>query len=183
MGELKLDEYGFSDYEAISKGQRCELIFGEIVMMASPNDFHQLITGNIFNILKNIMKSKGNPCLVRISPYDIKLKKNYSQNVLQPDVMLFCDKKMIEKKVNNIPSIVFEVASPSTSKNDYGAKKELYEIFGVNEYFIVIPEYKIVEKFKLVNGKYEYIGAFNEDSKMSIDLIDEIIEIKELFEE
>jgi len=46
MEALKLNEYGFKEYEEISKNDRCELIFGEIYMMASPSYEHQAIVGN-----------------------------------------------------------------------------------------------------------------------------------------
>jgi hypothetical protein len=59
MESLKLDEFSFKDHYQISQSDRCELIFGEIIMMASPNDFHQLITGNIFNMEHNINKTNN----------------------------------------------------------------------------------------------------------------------------
>jgi len=183
MEALKLNEFTFDDYYQISQNNRCELIFGEIVMMASPSDFHQLITGNIFNTLKNRMRAKENPCLVRISPYDIKLKNQQSENVVQPDVMVFCDKDNIKKEVNNIPTVVFEVTSPSTSKNDYSSKRELYELFGIKEYYIISPEYKTVQKFVLKEGKLQSENIFVENQKFTIDILQEEIEIKELFEE
>ena len=183
MESLKLDEFCFEDYYQISQNERCELIFGEIVMMASPSDFHQLITGNIFNILKNRMKAKKNPCLVRISPYDIKLKKGESENVVQPDVMVFCKKRDIKKETNNIPTVIFEVTSPSTSKNDYSSKKELYEIFGIKEYYIISSEYKTVQKFVLKKNKLQSVSTFVENQKFTIDVLEEEIVIKELFEE
>ncbi|NEW60800.1 Uma2 family endonuclease, partial [Sulfurovum sp. bin170] len=40
MESLKLDEFTFEDYYQISENDRCELIFGEIVMMASPSYLH-----------------------------------------------------------------------------------------------------------------------------------------------
>jgi len=182
MEALELDNYTFKDYEEISQNDRCELIFGEIVMMASPNDAHQSIVLNIANEIKNFLKSKKSQCRVRISPYDIKLQNETSQSVVQPDVMLFCNDN-IKNKINNIPIVVFEILSPSTAKYDMGSKKSLYESFGVEEYFLISPEYKNVQLFKLIDNKYQHGGLFLQDSEFVIESLDLTIKVNELFDD
>jgi len=182
MEALKLNEYGFKDYEEISKNDRCELIFGEIYMMASPSYEHQAIVGNLYYMIKSKIRDKKSKCKAVIAPFDVKLKKNQSENVVQPDVAIYCNDNM-KKEVNNIPNVVFEVLSPSTAMKDKSEKLKLYEIFGIEEYFLVSPEYKTVEVFRLKNGKYEYDQAFCLGMKFEVKAIEDEFDVDDVFED
>jgi len=182
MEAIKLDEYGFKDYEEISQNDRCELIFGEIYMMASPSYEHQAVVSNLITLIKNRIKEKKSKCKAVVAPFDVKLKKNRSENVVQPDVAIYCNDAM-KKEVNNIPTVVFEVLSPSTAMKDKYDKLKLYEMFGIEEYFLVSPEYKSVEVFRLKNGKYEYDQAFFLDMKFEIKALEDKFDVDDVFED
>ena len=47
------------------------------------------------------------------------------------------------------PDIVIEVLSPGNKHIDLGEKKDVYEQYGVKEYFVVHPETKLVQHFIL----------------------------------
>ena len=172
---LKLENYSYEDYIAIdnSTKERVELIFGKIYMMAGATAQHQDTVLNIAIILKNMSRAKER-CQPRVAPFDLKLTIDNQTNVVQPDVMLFCD--------SELPCAVFEVLSPSTAYKDKTVKKDLYEKSGIKEYFLINVEYKLVEKFMLIDGVYRYIGAFGLEDKMMIECFDEEVEVKEIFE-
>jgi len=172
-----LENYSYQYYLDIANStkERVELIFGKIYMMAGASAWHQDIVRNIFYLLKTISKT-AQKCLPRIAPFDLKLEVNSEINIVQPDIMLFCGDK---KK----PCAIFEVLFPSTALKDKTVKKELYEQSGIREYFLVNAEYKIVEKFILTNGKYEYVGAYGQEDKIEIKCLKEKIELKEVFEQ
>ena len=172
---LKLENYSYEDYLNIdsSTTERVELLFGKIYMMAGASAFHQDIVGNIFFGIKNITKEQKK-CQPRVAPFDLKLVVDEQTNVVQPDVMLFCD--------NELPCAVFEVLSPSTAYRDKTVKKELYEKSGIGEYFLVNGDFKLIEKFMLVDGKYQYIGVFGEDDSFRLDCLGVDISVKEVFE-
>lgn len=48
-----------------------------------------------------------------------------------------------------------EILSPSTFHHDQKRKKELYERFGVREFWLIDPANEVAEIFTLSNGKYE----------------------------
>jgi len=173
---LELSHYSYQNYLDIDKNskERVELIFGDIYMMAGASASHQDAVGNIFFILKSISKSKEK-CLPRIAPFDLKLKNENSVSVVQPDVMLFCEDEQI-------PCAVFEVLSPSTAHKDKTVKKELYEQSGIKEYFLINVEFKIIDKFVLIDGKYFYVNAYGEDEEMEILCLDSVIVVSEIFE-
>jgi len=173
---LELSNYTYQDYLDIDKNskERVEFIFGDIYMMAGASASHQDAVGNIFFILKSISKVKEK-CLPRIAPFDLKLKNKNSVSVVQPDIMLFCEDEQI-------PCAVFEVLSPSTAHKDKTVKKELYERSGIKEYFLVNVEFKIIDKFVLVDGKYFYDKAYGKDEEMDIVCLDSVIVVSEIFE-
>ena len=173
---LELRDYSYEDYLDIDRDtkERVELIFGDIYMMAGASASHQDAVGNIFFALKNISKEKQR-CLPRIAPFDLKLTNGDDISVVQPDVMLFCSDEPI-------PCAVFEVLSPSTAHKDKTIKKELYERSGIDEYFLVNAEYKIVDKFLIRDGIYYYDKAYGEDEEMPILCLDSFIVVSEIFE-
>ncbi len=175
MEEAKvLDNYSYEDYLDIASSteQRVELIFGKIYMMAGASALHQDVVGNIFFKLKSDSKDAYNP---RVAPFDLKLNVDNKINVVQPDVMLFCNEE-------ETPCAIFEVLSPSTALKDKTVKKTLYQKAGVKEYFLVNAEYKIVEKFELVDEVYELSGIYGMDDKISVECLGLEIELKEIFE-
>jgi len=172
---LKLKNYTYQDYLDIdqSTSERVELVFGDIYMMAGASALHQDIVLGIAFVLKNITKEKEK-CLPRVAPFDLKLEVESQINIVQPDVMLFCD--------NELPCAVFEVLSPSTAYRDKTVKKELYEKSGIREYFLINSDFKLVEKFMLIDGKYSYIGVYGEDDKIQLDCLDVELTVKEIFD-
>ncbi len=170
-----LEDYSYEDYLDIDRStqERVELIFGNIYMMAEASALHQDIVLSIAHLLKNLSKAKQK-YLPRIAPFDLKLSVDDRINVVQPDVMLFCD----EEK----PCAIFEIMSPSTALKDKTIKKELYEQSEILEYFLVNTEYKVIDKFTLVDGCYEYAGAFGDEDALPIACIDGTITLDEVFE-
>jgi Uma2 family endonuclease len=53
------------------------------------------------------------------------------------------------------PSLVVEVVSPSTERDDYRAKHTEYSVLNIEEYWIVDPEAEKVTVCTLVEGRYE----------------------------
>ena len=136
--------------------KRIEKIFGKIYMMAGASAKHQDVVGNIYFILRNLNKKEE--CKLRIAPFDVKIECD-GENIVQPDVMIFCDEKLCA---------VFEVLSSSTAVKDKIIKKRLYECGKIKEYFMVEPEYKIVEKFELIDDEYKFVGNFSVEDKLEV---------------
>ncbi len=174
---IKLENYSYEDYLDIDKStkERVELIDGQIYMMAGASAAHQDAVGNIFFILKTLAKESKEECFPRVAPYDLKLFDGDDKNVVQPDIMLFCDK-------DELPCAIFEVLSDSTAHKDKGVKKELYERFGIREYLIVDTALKIVDRYILSDNRYFYDKGYSIEDKMSLECIEGEIAIDEVFE-
>ena len=136
---------------AYQEERRFEILDGKIVSM-SPSSVvnHNKIMGNIYNIFSNFFK--GKPCDVFADGVDVHLSK---KDVFIPDVMIVCNKGIIkEDGIYGAPDLVVEILSPSTAKNDKGYKKDLYERYGVKEYWIIEIKAKSIEVYLLKEGKY-----------------------------
>jgi Uma2 family endonuclease len=63
------------------------------------------------------------------------------------------------------PDLVIEVLSRGTEGKDRGKKFDLYQRYGVREYWLVNIESKLVEVFRLENQKFNRLGAFEPGDK------------------
>ncbi len=174
---LKLEHYSYEEYLAIDASTRenVELIWGDIYMMAGASAVHQDIVLNLGSAFKNFSKLKK-VCFPRIAPFDLKLTVYDTINIVQPDVMIFCHG-------SELPCAIFEVLSPSTAYKDKRVKKDLYEAAGIKEYFLVNPDYKVIDKFILENSKYVYYKAYGMEDTMKVECFEEEIIVSDLFEE
>ena len=107
------------------------------------------------------------------------------QECVAPDVMVCFGVPKKERRIyklweeNAAPSIVIELASHSTFKNDREGKRELYESLGVKEYFIYNPEYpKVLPPllaYRLKDGEFQKIRFENNrvfSEVLGLELVD-----------
>ena len=142
-------------YDNVPKGvfkerRKYEMLDGEIYYMAHDSSNHATIKGNIFNIFKNYLR--GKKCRTFVDGMDIKFNE---KDTTVPDVMIVCNKDIIKKNwIDGAPDLIVEVLSPSTAKNDIGYKKDLYEKYGVKEYWIVNQTDRSIQVYLLKDGVY-----------------------------
>lgn len=121
---------------------RMEYINGEIVLLASPNTYHQDVSGNLHIHLRSYLKDKK--CKVFYAPFDVHFyKKDFkTPDVMQPDLLIACD---LEDTVNDkgrymgTPTLCIEILSRSTRSKDMVDKLNTYMLSGVKEFWIVDP--------------------------------------------
>lgn len=149
--------FSWNEYKEWPENERWQIIDGHAYCMAAaPNIRHQKITGNFYRIIGNALA--GKPCIPFIAPTDVVFD---DYNIVQPDVLVVCDKSRItDANIQGAPDLVIEVISPSNSFMDKKQKLELYERFGVPEYLLVDPVGDLVERYRLVEGKYGRADIF-----------------------
>lgn len=140
-------------FESLPEGTRCEVINNTLVMSPAPSDTHQKVLGKIFT--KLLLYAEDNHLgEVRIAPYDVYFDE---ENIFQPDLIFVSNEnapKIQERGFFGTPDIIIEVLSTSNAEFDKKEKKQVYEKFGVREYWIVEPFEKVVTGFALVNKKF-----------------------------
>ena len=73
--------------------------------------------------------------------------------VVQPDLCVICDESKLDARgCSGSPDLMVEILSPNNSKHDVHTKFNLYQEAGVNEYWIIVPNDKLILVYTLVNG-------------------------------
>jgi len=173
--------YTVADYIAWNDGRRYELLHGGVhAMSPAPSWQHQVISGNLGFEIKSYLRPKK-MCQIVYAPVDVYLAND---TVVQPDIIVVCDPKKIEKKgCVGAPDLVVEILSPSTSKTDWKDKYALYEEAGVREYWIVNPDDALVHVFRLTDGKFRLDGTYSAEDTVKIGIFEDItIDLKNVFE-
>lgn len=153
--------YSYADYLKWDIEERLELIRGKIFSMSpAPGSYHQEVSAHVLSEIYFYLKN--NPCKVYAAPFDVRLPRQSLEDkeiytVLQPDICVICDSRKIDERgCIGAPDIVVEILSPGNSKKELKYKYEVYEEFGVREYWVFQPEGKLFFKYVLnETGKFE----------------------------
>jgi len=182
-------KYTYADYLKWLDDKRRELINGFVRLMTpAPARIHQKVLAVVFNKLYNFFENKE--CEVYTAPFDVRFPENGDNdddqiyNVVQPDISVVCElEKLDDRGCVGAPDLIVEILSPATGKRDLTEKYNLYEKFGVKEYWIVRPNEKSIQQFVLDDtGKYQFTGTYTEDMTMaSVIFPDFKLEINRVF--
>lgn len=144
-------------------GKDFEIINGQVYLMSPVRLDHAIITGRIYRMFANYLE--GKKCMPIPDGVKVVVKsKKGKQNSLVPDFMVVCDrKKLFDNKVIGAPDLVVEVLSTSTRKKDITVKKDAYEEMGVKEYWIVDIKSKAIDRYLLVEDKFELENSYGFD--------------------
>lgn len=120
---------------------------------------------------------------VFFAPMDVRLA---DETVVQPDVLYVAPDRadrIQEQEIDGAPTLIIEVASPSTSHLDAFDKKQLYEAHGVREYWIVDPDTETVEVYTSGDEGYAlHQRRVNTGTAASALLDDVAVDLDELFQ-
>ncbi len=154
---------------AIDEFCRYELIGGEIIVSTAPRYIHQLLSMRISILFSKYLENNpigevlATPGLI-LSEFDgvipdlIYITHERRDEILDED----------DGKFHGAPEIVIEILSPGrvNARRDLQIKRELYEIYGIPEYWAIKPQEKEIEVFKV--GKASRIYAENETMETSL---------------
>jgi len=143
------------DFRALPEGTLAELIRGELFMSPAPVTLHQQISRDVFLALVSYVGVRQNKGELLYAPCDVYLDE--ISNVVQPDIIYVSPGSNAVIKPDGLhgaPDLVIEILSPSNQAHDLSVKKDLYEQFGVREYWIISPDSKVCTGFALKDGKY-----------------------------
>lgn len=155
-------------YRLLPEGTPIQVINNEFYISPSPNFQHFDVCDKIIEALKaEVNKLKTGR--VFFAPIDVFLGNT---SAVQPDVFFISNDKKDSIKEDGIygaPDLIVEVLSPGNKHADLFKKKDIYEQFGVQEYFVVDPSDKSVVSYCLMNGKYV------EQKKQNACLVSELL--------
>lgn len=180
-------KYTYEDYLKWPDDQRIELINGQIYLMTPPLRIHQKISGAIYTQFSNYLKDRE--CEVYYAPFGVRLPKENEKDkdidtVVEPDIIVVCDKSKLDNEgCKGAPDLIVEIVSPTSARRDKIEKFNLYERYGVKEYWIVEPEEGIISVFTLQDNKrYGRPESYAVDNKIKVSIFDElVIDLKDVF--
>jgi Uma2 family endonuclease len=178
---IEKKKYTYEDYLKTPEDESYEFIEGELIMSPSPIPKHQRISRKIEFILEKYV-TENDIGEVFYAPCDVYLDE---ENVVQPDI-LFISKERLgiigEKNIQGAPDLVMEIISENTAYRDFVQKKRLYAKFGVREYWIVIPEEKLIEIYTLKDNTYTLYKTYYKDDILESPYLRNLkIELKGIF--
>ena len=134
-------------------GLRRELIDGELFVSPSPSYDHQGVVSELVIALGLYAREHGGS--VRPAPMDVFFSE---RNVVEPDVLFLTAANLSRAEqpfIRGAPDVVVEVSSPSTRRLELVRKRELYQRFGVPEYWYVDLDADRIEIYRLSqDGRY-----------------------------
>ena len=159
-------------------GMRHELLDGVHVVTPAPARAHQRVLRNLHNALHRQIPADASVEIL-FSPADIRLSSN---TLVQPD--LFVVPKPVDPSKDTwadtpVPLLAGEILSPTTASRDRGVKRRLYLKAGVEEYWIVDIDGRVIERWHAGDERPEIADQSLEWSLSTG--VSGIIEVAQLF--
>lgn len=172
----------YEDYRGLPNDRKTyQIMGGRLLMTPAPSTRHQDISGNLGFIIRSFAKEHHSGKIYNAPIYVI----FSSVNVVQPDLVFISKNRLKiikEKGIFGAPDWIIEILSPSSDKIDIKLKRDLYERFGVREYWIVYPDEKKVEVYLLKEARYKPKGTFSQDETLEVNVIEDLkVNLKEIF--
>jgi|OM-RGC.v1.018329288 Uma2 family endonuclease len=160
----------YDDYLQLpDDGKRYEILEGVLHVTPSLTTRHQRVSRNLHFIL-HAHVTENNLGEVFFAPLDV-VFSNIS--VTQPDLLYVSRERqnvITEKNIAGAPDLVVEILSPSTSGVDQVTKAQVYARYGVPYYWVVDPEGKTVDEFRLERGIYMPVRRWEQNAHFTPEL-------------
>jgi Uma2 family endonuclease len=161
---------------------KIELIQQKLCIYPNPIATEPEIVSNIVFMMLQIVEKKRRGELL-FAPFDVVLDE---YNVVQPAVafVIYSRRKIVKENViRGVPDLVLEIVSSTESVQEREQKRELYEKFGVKEYWEVRPDRKRIEVEILQDGRFvPFVKARRNGKVKSHILKGFVLALEDIFE-
>lgn len=147
--------------ELIEDGEKADLIDGVIYMASPDNTPANRLNGWLYSLISIYARERelGETFVSRVA---FRLD---SKNGPEPDIAFVCKEHLHRGqrgRVDGPPDLAVEIVSPDSIERDYGKKRDQYERFGVEEYWIVDElEERITLLHLQPDGRYREVAPEN----------------------
>jgi Uma2 family endonuclease len=148
---------------------RREIIDGELFVTPSPGSRHQDAVTELLVRLWQYAKEHGGKA--QPGPRDVVFTDT---TVLEPDVLFVSAEHLDrseERYVRGAPDLVVEVSSPSTHRTDQTRKLEVYQRYGVPEYWFVDLDGDRILVHRLEGARYAGPRVFGRGEALTSPLL------------
>jgi len=151
----------FEEYLKQSSDTRiCEWVDGEIITMPGASFEHQNINSFLIAIMRFFV-DRNDLGVIVVSPLAMKLETQ--RRGREPDILFVAKERihLIKKNyLDGAADLAIEIVSPESVGRDRGEKFVEYEAAGIREYWLIDPERRQVEFYRLnADGFYQLIDT------------------------
>lgn len=175
---VSVDEY----LDLPEDGNRYQLINGVILMSPRAVPIHQEVAGEVFFQLRAFLRSRkiGRA----FQEIDVVLDSSVQGGLIYSPDVIFVRNEHVPKKNKPLmgpPDLAVEVISPGSRRLDTKTKRDDYERFDVQEYWLIDPEREKYTFFRLKSGKYVEItpGADHFNSEAVPGFVVDLVALRE----
>ena len=158
--------FTYDDYIALpDDGKSYEIIEGDLSMTPAPSPRHQAVQLRLGSLLLAFL-DKHSLGRVFVSPIDLVLSM---VDVVQPDLLFVSQSRLniiAEKNIVGIPNLIIEILSSSSITRDQKEKLNLYQRYGLPEYWIVDPDSQTVEVYLSAANRLEKVETLKLDKQL-----------------
>jgi Uma2 family endonuclease len=160
----------YAEYvELPNDGRRYEILDGELAVTPAPVPRHQAVSRNLQRILDRYITEHRLGQLFN-APIDVILSDT---TIVQPDLLVLGTDRghfITERAVEGPPTLMVEILSPSSVRQDRITKAALYARFGVPHYWLLDPSARTLEMHELTGDAYRLIAAGRDSDRMRCGL-------------
>jgi len=151
----------FEEYlEQSSDTRICEWVDGEVISMPGASFEHQNLSGFLLTVMRFFVE-KNDLGIIITSPFAMKLSEQ--RRGREPDILFVGkDRQHLFKKtyLDGAADLAVEIISPESIGRDRGEKFVEYEAAKIREYWLIDPERKQAEFYRLnSDGFYQLIST------------------------
>ena len=146
----------YADYAAIPEdGMRHEILAGVHYVTPAPNVAHQHASKRLMNQVLPYFEGSGIG-EVFFAPFDVMLSPH---DIVQPDLVVVPTELLSNRGVEGVPLLAVEILSPSSRSHDRIRKARRYAALGLPHFWIVDPDAKRVECYRLKDRRYVLVTS------------------------
>jgi Uma2 family endonuclease len=143
---------------------RYELLDGALFVTPSPRPLHQRVSKRLQRQLEAYFED-GGVGEVFNAPVDVILTMH---DVVVPDLVVVTTPPQItDRAIEGAPALIVEILSPGTTARDRTLKAERYATLGVAHYWIVDPQRKTIECYRLRGTHYVPVTAAKSPAELT----------------
>lgn len=153
-------------------GNRYELVGGELFVSRAPGITHQRVLHNFQ--MEFGLHLRQNPIGILV-PGTGAVFSDYDAVI--PDLVFVRNERWEDvttgPRITGAPDVVIEILSPGTEnrRRDLSVKRQLYAKYEVQEYWIVDPEDRSVEIYRLIGQSLEKIATLANDDEITSTIL------------
>ncbi len=157
LAPLEPRRYTYDELVAVmpESTQPSELREGRLIMSPAPSFQHQRIVMRLARLLDQWVVQHDLGEIVT-SPIDMVLAPGQA---VQPDIVFIAKQRLgiIQRVIIGPGDWVAEVISPGGKTRDRIEKRDLYEQYGIKEYWIIDPDSGTIDVLFLAAGRYDLV--------------------------